>query len=194
MLFELHLTVSPGTEIQSWSSWCDSVGAKPLEIHLAGDKAAHPVQKMFAATMSGTNEEADAWTKTLQDDAVFNGFKVIRSKLEVPLDKAAEYESPAYHEAHIKSLISPNLVSDVIKNAESHGWVSSTNILYPSVDGHEKWYFTKRAYGCSYLEAADAFREAFHNLPRGGFHAVRMESETVVDDTYEALDAGWSGS
>lgn len=193
MLYELHLTVSPGTDIDAWSQWCTAHDAKPLEIHLAGSRnSAHPIQKMFAATMSGTDDEAAEWAGGLQWDAEAFGFDVIRSKLEVPLDKAAEYTDPAYHEAHIKSLIAPHMVGDVLKNAESLGWISSTNALYPSTDGHEKWYFTQRAYDCSYLDAADAFRSAFNTLPRSGFHAVRMESETVVIDSNEALDDGWA--
>lgn len=222
MLYELHLTVDPTTDILAWGNWCVERGIKPLEIHLAS-KAASPVQKMFATTFQGTDSEAFIWMDDLiraaqnsdyeyddidysfdEQDAAFQdfgtqvkrkntpGYKVIRAKLEVPLDKASKYTNAPYHECHVKSLIEPDNVGTLVKFAESLGWSASTNVLYPSADGLEKWYFTQRTYGEGYLDSAASFKDAFAALPTDAFQAVRMESEAVVYDTNPGLDKGWA--
>jgi hypothetical protein len=75
--------------------------------------------------------------------------------------------------------------------AQEQGWVASRNMMYPAHDGMEKWYFTQRCYGLDYLTASSVFRDAFARLG-GSAWFVRMESETVIEDTNEALDDGWA--
>lgn len=217
MLYELHLTVDPRTDIVAWGNWCVELGIKPLEIHLA--EGEHPVQKMFATTFEGEDFEAFEWMQRLiiaaehadyeydhlcYDTIEFGtgeiarmpetpGFKVIRAKLEVPLDKSAQYTMSPYHECHVKSLIRKDLVDTLVEVANRRDWSASTNVLFPETDGLQKWYFTKRDYRrADYLRSAREFKEAFAELPTELFNAVRMESEAVIYDTNPALDHGWA--
>lgn len=218
MLYELHLTVDPSTDILAWGEWCVNQGIKPLEIHLAANGSDHSVQKMFATTFQGIDSEAFIWMDDLiraaeNSDYEYDGldyepveneltgmtippntpgFKVIRAKLEVPLDKSAQYTMAPYHECHVKSLIEADNVSTLVKFAESAGWSASTNVLFPETDGLQKWYLTKRTYGENYLASSGVFKDAFADLPTDAFQAVRMESEAVVYDTNPALDRGWA--
>lgn len=191
MLYELHLTVNPSTDIQRWSEWCEEYGAKPLRIELESNNPNNPVQIMFAAVTEGDDAWASQWCTEYFTMAENDGFDVIRSKLEVPLDKAGGYQAWAYHECHVKSLIPGPVVKQVVDTAAEAGWVASRNGLFTHDNGLEKWYFTKRAYDENYLTAGRIFRDAFSELPQHGFNAVRMESETVLMDSFEELDAGW---
>lgn len=191
MLYELHLTTESTVDLNAWLTFCGSWDIKPLQIQLEGDEP-YADQIMFAAVHSGDDDSAKAWVAEISEDMVECGFPVIRTKLEVPLDKSSPYKEPVYHEAHVKSLINSNLVDNVVKFARGHGWIASRNGLYRELDGHEKWYFTKRAYGTHYLDAGTEFKKAFADLPSFGWHTVRMEMETVIADSNEELDAGWA--
>lgn len=190
MLYELHLTVDTD-DIDRWIDFCENLGVKALHIALEGDEP-YADQIMFAAIFEGTDVEAETWSASLFDACRQAGFHVIRNKLEVPLDKAGAYAYPAYHEAHVKSLIPTPDVDQVVKFARIHGWSASTNLLYREDDGLEKWYFTKRIYDDSFASAGNFFRRAFSDLPEFNWATVRMEMETVIRDDNEELDAGWA--
>ncbi len=191
MLYELHLTTDNQVDVDRWIGFCEAHGLKPLHIELEGDEP-YPDQIMFAAVTEGDDEHAESWATSLAIACADEGFPIIRRKLEVPLDKAGDYTYPKYHEAHVKSLIHRDHVSELVRFARAHGWVASRNGLFRDYDGPEKWYFTKRAYGVSYLQAGTVFREAFAQLPDFNWHTVRMEMETVIADDNEELDAGWA--
>lgn len=191
MLYELHLTTENTVDHDRWIDFCESLNIKPLQIELEGDEP-YADQVMFSAVHDGDNGSAMYWSDDLKSAMRDNGFPVIREKMEVPLDKASPYDNPIYHEAHVKSLIHKENVTTVIKFARTHGWIASRNGLFTSLDGHEKWYFTRRAYGVPYFEAGTEFKRAFAELPDFGWHTVRMEMETVIYDDNEELDAGWA--
>lgn len=187
MLYELHLTTVPDADIDRWARTCDELAIKPLVIELEGGE--HPRQVMMAATYQGTDPGAFTWSMRIQENLVKAGFPVVRAKMEVPLDKASCYSTPAYHEAHVKCLLSPDEVEDNLYAAEINGWAASRNALYPSAEGLEKWYFTQRMYDCSYLVAGERLAFSFSQMPMRG--TVRLEKETVITDTCPGLDEGW---
>lgn len=193
MLYELHLTVEPTTDINAWSNWCASIDAKPLDIRLAGGNPNNPRQIMFAYVFKADDPAGAAHNiNQLVAFAEAEGFNVIRTKLEVPLDKSAEFKFPVYHECHVKALIFEGNVDDVVEAAHAQGWTASYNALFTHDDDLEKWYFTKREYTLDYLAAGRAFRDAFAELPQDGFNTLRMECETVVMDDNHELDEGWA--
>lgn len=193
MLYELHLTVEPTTDITAWSNWCESVGAKPLDIRLSGGNPNNPRQIMFAHVFKAdTPARAADETNYLANRAEASGFNVIRRKLEVPLDKSSEFKFPVYHECHVKALLHPSLVQPLVDAAAEAGWMASYNALYENVEGLQKWYFTQREYTLDYLAAGRGFRDAFASLPKTGFNTLRMECETVVMDSNSELDGGWA--
>jgi hypothetical protein len=148
---------------------------------------------MFAAVTEGDDVDAGMWVDRLADGVTNAGFEIIRSKLEVPLDKSAPYYRDfEYHECHVKSLIEPDSVPTLVKFAESLGWVASTNALYQNHYEFEKWYFTIRDHGSDYIQAGREFKNAFALLPTDAFNTVRMESETVIVDSNTDLDGGWA--
>lgn len=193
MLYELHLTVEPTTDINAWSNWCERYDAKPLDILLAGGNPNNPRQIMFAVVFEADAPNVAAahvndWTWAVES----GGFNVIRSKLEVPLDKSAEFKFPVYHECHVKSLIQVRNSEPIIQAAIEAGWSASYNALFTHVDDLGKFYFTKREYTLDYLAAGRGFRDAFASLPKVGFNTLRMECETVVMDDNHELDEGWA--
>lgn len=190
MLFELHLTVADHDRLDEWIEHCEAFDAKPLFIELVGSPKLEP-QLMFAATFEGTEPDAQLWALLHTQAALEAGFKVVRQKLEVPLDKSADFEAPNYHEAHIKALLTPEEVELDIPGVVDSGWVVSRNSLFKEYDGREKWYFTKRAYNCDYIQAGREFAEAYDSLTRDIWGTVRMEMETVIEDTNPDLDEGW---
>ncbi len=191
MLYELHLTASRADEVGHWMNTCGDLHIKPLLIELEGG-GFHPKQMMMAAVHEGNDRSMHAWWKGIKSGLELAGFQISRTKIEVPLDKSVPYDAPAYHEAHIKSLIDQRDVLQVVMFARAHGWVASRNALFKSDDGLEKWYFTQRAYDVDYKTAGSQFRKAFGALPDFSWHTVRMEMETVIQDDNEGLDAGWA--
>lgn len=194
MLHELHLTVDG--ETPAWEAFCLRLvgvgGAKPLLIELRADRPARPLQLMFAATHDGNGATAANWAWQLEAACRTGGFPVLRRKLEVPLDKSAGLDV-LYYECHVKALLRQGEVAGAVRRAEALGWAASRNLLRPQDDGLEKWYFTLRARGMGYRDAAVAFQAGFVALgwAPGDFVALRMESEAVVEDSDEAFDAGW---
>lgn len=193
MIYELHLTVDhkhPDFSPGDWIEFCRNNNAKPLDIRLASGK--HTRQVMFAAVHQGDEGSMRRWKGGLTGAVCQAGFSVLRSKLEVPLDKSAPYEIPVYHEAHIKSLIPKNEVENVVESLLEQYWIASWNHFFPRDAGLEKWYFTWRAYGVPFIQAGREFAEAYAALTEVNWHTVRMECETVIEDSNEALDEGWA--
>jgi hypothetical protein len=195
MLFELHLTTEPDTDLHEWKLFWQRHNIKPLDIRLVSEDAAHPRQIMMAAVFEGDNRGALIWAtdlqKSMHDDG---GFTIKRSKLEVPLDKSAEFAGRlAYYEAHVKSLVEDRHFKDVRYSAEKLGWSMSYNALYTEVDGLNKVYLTKRVPGeVDYVEAGHLLSIAFGNIVTRAYKAIRMESEAVIIDTNPSLDGGWA--
>lgn len=193
MIYELHITVDhndPDFYLESWVAACEQWDAKPLDIRLAEGK--HTRQVMFAIVHQGDDMTAHDWVYRMLRKVHDAGFVILRQKLEVPLDKSASYLRPPYHEAHIKCLIPADESAHAVDRLCNAGWVASYNDLFRDDAGMEKWYFTWRAYGVDFKWAARAFADQFADLSDVCWHAVRMESETVLQDTNPDLDEGWA--
>lgn len=193
MIYELHITVDhdhPDFDLDLWSHICALMSAKPLDIRLA--EGLHDRQVMFAAVHEGDDASMRDWKARLTQCVVANGFSILRTKVEVPLDKSAPYTHPVYHEAHIKSLIPADEVPRIVASLTNAGWIASWNDLFTEDAGLQKWYFTWRAYGVPFIQAGREFAESFAYLTEVNWHTVRMESETVIEDSNPALDEGWA--
>lgn len=193
MIFELHLTVDhdhPDFDLDDWCALCEHHGAKPLDIRLAHGR--HDRQVMFAAVHEGSNRSAGFWKAGLSAEVEAGGFVILRSKLEVPLDKSAPYTSPVYHECHIKSLLPADERDEIVGKLTDAGWLASWNDLFPRDTGREKWYFTLRSYSTDFIQAGRDFAEAYAALAEINWFTVRMESETVIQDSNPDLDEGWA--
>jgi len=200
MLYELHLTTAPSADLGEWSRMWKTLDIKPLAIQVASDEGVpeNPFQVMMAAVFEGNDDEARDWVFGLEAIMEDKGFDLVRSKIEVPLDKSVQYR-PAYYETHVKSLIQPAHTDEVILAAEDLGWKASTNVLFSHEAGLEKWYFTRRAYDdgsdtFNYLNIGHQFSKAFSELVNADlpFHTVRMEKEAVIGDTNPGYDEGWA--
>lgn len=189
MLYELHITTAPDSDVTRWTAVCAALGIKPLVIEL--DEGEHTRQVMMAARFEGTSSEAVLWRRRLEDAFRAAGFILARVKMEVPLDKAADFERPCYHEMHVKILCDEGLAHRLPAIAKATGLHLSRNALVPLDHGLGKWYLTARSYRVSYLEAGRVFGERLqalqHHIP-----SIRMEMETVISDTNPSLDDGWA--
>lgn len=191
MIYELHITVADHDRIDDWVTLCDRLEIKPLFIELVGGTPTNDRQLMFAAVFEGDEGAMCEWHAGIMTEVLLENFNVVRDKLEVPLDKSSELE-PEYHETHVKCLVTPEQASRNLVAAEQAGWVASRNILRPEDDGLEKWYFTKRDYTGTFLDAGNAFRQNFAAISPMFRGTVRMEMETVIADTNAELDKGWA--
>lgn len=212
MLYELHITVDPNSHLGDWQQFCTSRGYKPLLIDLHNRaglvQPEHPTQMMFAAIFEGTDAEAKQWSAATTG-LVSSEFRIIREKLEVPLDKSGSYEDSAYFEMHAKALIDPECIGGNLRDSDD--WLASRNMLFTHDQGFEKWYFTKRIYpdtdgfhmrvawdslydgfgAYNWRNAALILNKAYTSLPEVVGGLVRMEMETVLHDTNPELDKGW---
>ncbi len=195
MLYELHVTVDgPCSKRRTWQQTCEATGSKPLLIELHGTPSAN-VQMMNAQTIECDPMYVMGGWVSERKAAVSDAFRVVRSKLEVPLDKGfVAYPNALYHECHVKALVKPGDVDVFIGQAKLSGWVISRNLFFANLAGYEKWYLTQRRYDMHALQAANEFCDAWADLrPRlAGVAAARMEMESVIGDTNPDLDAGWS--
>ena len=193
MIFELHITVDhndPDFDLGEWQRLCRAIDAKPLDIRLYD--ADNDRQVMFAAVHEGNDEAAEAWWAWLREEVENSGFKILREKLEVPLDKSGRYGEPPYFETHIKTLIPKDDVPLAVAALSDMGWMCSYNDLFTTDEGREKWYFTWRTYGGHFTDAGREFAAAFAGLREFAWFTVRMESETVIYDSNPDLDKGWA--
>lgn len=197
MLYELHLTAPEDVSVESWSTACETIRAKPLQIELKGPVAGRQIQLMSAGTYECDVHHGLPLAQQTEQamSALLGSAPMSRMKLEIPLDKGIGVYAESdveYHECHVKLLLRPDYVQRSLEEALASEWVVSRNILYTSVDGLEKWYLTKRAYAIDALSAAHGFSSAWNQLrPFVGFFA-RMEMETVVFDSNPELDKGWA--
>lgn len=208
MLYELHITINPDSNLREWELFCESKGYKPLLIELHDDQnaeqIANPQQMMFAAIFEGTHEEAVKWREATAG-LVHKDFQIIRQKLEVPLDKSQPFVSPPYYEIHVKALIDPECLGGNLRDAAHLNWRASRNALFTHDQGYEKWYFTKRFYpdkrGLSerfswwpyqWRSAATYFHTEYADCFNILGGVCRMEMEAVVMDTNPELDEGWA--
>jgi len=190
MIYELHITTEPTVDIERWVALCGGLKIKPLHIALATGE--HPSQVMMAATHEGDDASAARWAITLSDAIVASGFPIVRSKLEIPLDKGVLRPPGAYSEAHVKLLLHPETAKRLPVVAKDTGMHVSRNLLQPDVAGLGKWYLTLRYYGTSANAAASVFADAYGAVSRH-LPGVRMEMEKVLSDSNPGLDAGWAG-
>jgi hypothetical protein len=197
MIYELHITVDhtkPDFSLDRWQQFCAEGGIKALDIRLDEFQAKNPRQVMFAAVteIDGPSSGAYLWRNSWESLVRSEGFDILRSKCEVPLDKSAEFTEPVYHECHVKSLIPADVSGIAVDTIHEEGWLASWNELRPNDDGLEKWYFTLRSYGTRYKDAQREFIDAYAQMAGHHFHTVRMESETVIYDSNPSLDEGWA--
>lgn len=197
MLYELHLTAPEDVSVESWSTACEAIRAKPLQIELTGWISGRRTQLMSAGTYEcDTHHGLPLAQQTEQAVAKLLGSKPMsRMKLEIPLDKGIGVYAESdvqYHECHAKLLLRSDNVEGILEEALARGWVVSRNLLYTNVDGLEKWYLTKRAYDMPALQAAHAFNVAWECTRQVVGPFARMEMETVVFDSNPELDKGWA--
>jgi hypothetical protein len=196
MMYELHITVdheAPGFYLADWIGFCNRHAIKPLDIRLDSSHAKRPRQVMFAvvAEHGGPTSFAYVWRNEWEAAVLSSGFKILRSKVEVPLDKSAGIEA-VYHECHVKALIPADAVPAVVDEARDIGWLASWNNLFPDDAGLEKWYFTLRNKHDDFKRAGHGFAQAYGHIASFNWHTVRMEKETVIYDSNPALDEGWA--
>jgi hypothetical protein len=209
MLYELHITVNPHSNLSHWQRWCSTRGYKPLLIDLLevgeGEQPLEdPRQMMFAVTFEGTHEEAVQWREATAS-LVSDEFQIIRDKLEVPLDKSLPFHSPAYYETHVKALVDPECIGGNLRDAASFGWAASRNALFENDHGYEKWYYTKRFYPdkrglperdqwwpYNFRNAAIYFHREYADVSGVLGGTMRMEMEAVISDSNPDLDKGWA--
>ncbi len=190
MLYEMHITVDPETNLDNWIDFNQERGNKPLHIMLMdGD---HPSQVMNALTFSGTDEEMRKWGAEELTQVAIAGFQAIRVKVEVPLDHSLPYAGLVkYYESHVKMLLPESQLPMLIAVTEALHVHASFNDLKMFDTGFMKAYLTRRFYGEDMFEAAEdlnrSYTEVLEMLP-----SVRMEKEAVIIDTNPGLDSGWA--
>ena len=197
MLFETHITVD-STDVGGWLKCCKDASLKSLYIELSQGKHRH---QLLSASTFRVNHlgEADICVSRLCRCITDNGFKILRIKLECPLDETPhDGLVPAYFECHIKF----PLIKDgrgVKETARRTKTAASEDLL--ARDGNfQKWYLTARhyfepeLYNRKKMSDEDQARYKFletRKLVEDSLSVRSMDMECVIYDTNPGLDEGW---
>ena len=186
MVFETHITVD-AAKIQRWKEFCADAFIKPLLIQLSHGE--NPRQLMCSAPFSADHDEGEHKSMELRKKVEAAGFRVLRVKLECPLDYSAMFHYPAYYEFHMKLILDEAGAKKIPAVCQELGLRASRN-LFSAGDGLQKWYLTGRDYMRNMMIVKTEF-ERSHRLTEQYLEVDGMDMECVIFDTNPGLDLGW---
>jgi hypothetical protein len=199
--FETHITVTlQGDQpIEELISWADVRSMKCLLIELS--RGEFRCQPMLSWRSLGTATEQMTRGREICQQLENEGFHVRRHKLEacpfnadVPLspEQAASAGKDRYFEHHVKLLLPIGQdLHDLTSLAERHGAHLSRNPLRKRTVGFEERFVTQRCRLVTRDMAFASLNELLAELRSAAFQILDVESEFVVYDSNESLDAGW---
>jgi hypothetical protein len=195
--FELHLTGS-AAEADALAAFAGRRGVKFS--HIVLDRGATASQPMLTIPGSGTENEMRERATRWRADLVAAGLSVSRVKIEASPFNAGVPDSDddatphRYFEHHLK-LVLPSADASVLDavNAVIHGHGArlSRNARRTRADGRQERFVTQRCAGVGLRTARARLDLLIDKLRAGGFEAVEIEQEYVVDDDALHIDDGW---
>lgn len=198
--FELHITVHT-SEIDAFKDCCAQIGVKPIVIDLqttAGVSVMHDV--MTSSKHFGDNRSAYEESQRIKERLVFNGFDVVRVKIEtVPWHPAAparprdKMPQDCYFESHLAVSVHEDEVNMLRKVCAGgvHGNVHvSQNVFKRTQDGKVVIMVTYREYQYGYHVFSAAVEEIRKHLAES-FDVAKPIIEFSVYDTKVSHDASW---
>lgn len=193
MKYEIHITIDLESKdkIKDFESKCAELECKPLVIELPnGD---HPVQPMLSKVVDfDFMEDMRVYVRELNKALKDSGFKVSRSKIEIPLFEfnALKEEYPLfehkYFEYHCKVKFDSEDTEELKLYCKSKGSHLSRNSLK---DGDGAKFITIRSYS-----DIDDFQNKVHDLIKdmpSKFQIKRHQFECCIIDSNIELDKGW---
>jgi hypothetical protein len=196
-VFESHLTVEAGGDLQKFRMVCAGLGVKAVLIEAPG--ALVDVQPMTSAYHRGCARGALAEAEILAGSLRDAGFLVRRAKLEamvasrgVPATDADGEQRPGYFEFHVKTRLSSAVdTAGLASLCAQHGGRLSSNAFRQHQGGLVDRFVTLRAHRVGRATAEHRFRALLGALAAAGVPFAEPQREFVVFDSDHRLDIGW---
>jgi hypothetical protein len=188
--FEVHLTVAP---LAAWQEWdflqtCEALEAKPIFIELARGQN---WQQPMATKSLQAKDTAEAVMKCLPLAMRLNakGYKVVRTKLETPVQYAGMVFPGEGFEAYFEwhGRVKMNGLGELLDICERHGAHLSRNALKHEPD---RRFVTLRTY-LHKLDFEERLKSLKQDLATAGISLLKERAEYCVHDTKAQLDEGW---
>lgn len=198
---ETHITVAPVLpeqwgSLQDWAVWN---AAKCTWIELAAGKTL--CQPMVSWRGRGTLVEEQSLCADRMERLRERGLNPVRAKIEcaphlagVPQADAdwSAVEASRYFEHHVKLLLPEGSDLGALTSlVRKHGGHLSRNAFRCRPDGQSERFITQRFRRCGRATAAAGLGLLIESLRLADHLIVDVESEYVIYDSREALDAGW---
>lgn len=188
--FEAHLTVAALAPWQEWEflQTCEALSAKPIFIELQrGQHWQQPMATFGLMAKDSTEAIAKCLPMALRLNA--KGYKVIRTKLEIPAENVGKVFAAngfaGYFEWHGRILLE-NTVK-LLEICAQHGAHLSRNALRNDPDHR---FVTLRTH-LHKLDFEEKLQKLKADLALAGIHIQKERAEYCVHDTKMQLDAGW---
>lgn len=198
---EIHLTIAPPTA-KLWAAaqvWAGKNTAKCVWIELSDGN--HPSQPMLTLRRTGSLPEMTAQCRAIEQELRGLGLVPVRTKIEcdpairdVP-EEDEEWQAAhagRYFESHVKLRLEADEDLNPLRTiAEGQGARLSRNAFRQRSDGAREWFVTQRLRCCGKRTARRRLDELIASFRDRGYPIADVESEFVVFDSFEPLDAGW---
>lgn len=182
MVLEAHLTLDVSGKTEALERRVARLGARLICIELS--QGEWPRQLMVSAPL----ERADALQPLVSKLEELCGLRVVRSKLEAPIDHDA---TALYLEHHVKVRAPSSAMSTLATLAKEHAAHLSRNAFRLHSDGFEERFLTRRFAAQASGEEASALATLLTALEQHSLTVLKVERERVLHDDRLALDAGW---
>ena len=188
--FEIHLTLSSELHVEALLEQAQAFSLTPTFVRLASGESAR--QPMLTARLEGDFVEARAHACVLARKLEAHGIAVTRTKIEV--ERAGlPLMACGYIEHHVKVDVAEGQLDALRALCLREHAHLSTNALAALQEGRLLVFCTQRILDPQNTAHADsALASLLHGLGELAGCVVRdIENEHVLEDSNQALDAGW---
>src|SRR3989344_3270508 len=182
MLYEIHVTVKETADnIDKWKELCHKLNINPLFIKLF--QGENQSQLMCSADFEGSMQQLRLYTYYLQREARKNGFSILRTKLECPLNhyRFLDHKPQRYFECYIK--IAEEDAIDIYNVGQS------LNLLVSQNQFSRKYFLNIRNYQS--IENADWEFPMLIEVIKGVYPIKKVDQRCIIYDSNPNLDKGW---
>lgn len=197
--FEIHVTVSlHDSMIDTFRQLCGKMGVKPIVLDLqVADDTLQDV--MTSSTHFGTNSSAQLEMVRIEEELRYNGFIVLRSKIEtVPWHPAAPQSETdvmppgCYFESHLAVVCTDDTKEELRAIADRHKAHLSRNRFKQLEDGKFINMVTyRRSDACTYKMFQNDLVFLKRWIEKAGFEVEKEIVEFALFDSNQGHDYSW---
>lgn len=196
--FELHVTVSPDSNMQSFKNVCKEIGVKATILELFDNKGKKVLDDaMTSSHFFGNNQEAYEKLNEIKNKLQRNGFDVIREKIETvpwhpaaPSNKGNKKHRNSYFESHTDVFVEKKQEKIIKKMIKEKGYGLSQNTKKVFEEG-SIMSITVRDYSCSFEDFELKVKDLEFQLDKFNIKRDKTLSEFAIYDTKISHDKDW---